>query len=292
MRRQWIMAVMLIGLLISGCTYEREVSVTNESLLETESTRLRAQLEQLQAELRASEKNAAAWKAKLEANQATPSVTEQYPKLAFLASLPEMEKIEIRDELGSVFITDSDVLSSVSHLFAVQSTIQPGSPPMPDVEPVELVLTTDQGVVRARIIQRNIIQFEEMYPNEYYVANSDVYLLAKAFMHRPQYVPAEQSTTLKMIDSGLMRVDADVYLTHPGRMLAMAKAFFYLENKAVEKPVDPAMLEMALTFYYYGEEIKLHLYRNHAQLLDGEQEIWFELQEGDLASMKSIINAG
>ncbi|RJE86942.1 hypothetical protein D3P07_17325 [Paenibacillus sp. 1011MAR3C5] len=51
MKRQWIIGAMLIGLLISGCTEGREGSVTKESLLETESEQLYAQLEQLQAEL-------------------------------------------------------------------------------------------------------------------------------------------------------------------------------------------------------------------------------------------------
>ncbi|RJE86943.1 hypothetical protein D3P07_17330 [Paenibacillus sp. 1011MAR3C5] len=170
--------------------------------------------------------------------------------------------------------------------------IQPGSPPLPDVEPVEFELTTDQGVIRARIIQRNIIQFEEIYPYEYFVANSDVYQLAKAFMHRPLYIPAEQATILKMIDSGLVRMDDDIYLTHPGKIMAMAKAFYHLENKVIGKPADSSPPELALTFYYYGEEIKLHLYRNSAQLIDGEQESWFALQEGDTEFMKSILYAG
>lgn len=294
MRRQWLVIGLLIGLLISGCMKGQEGSDAKEQIvsLQTESDQLRSQLEQLQEQLRESEANAAAWREKKEANPAPLSVMDQYPKLAFLTNSPVIERIEIKDEQGSSFITDPNILATVSHAFAVQHLVQPGSPPVPDVEPVELILTTDEGTVNVQLVQSNIVQFDELYPGQYFAADTAVLQLAKAFMSRPQYIPDNQSTIMKMIDSGLMRADEKVYTTNFGRILSTAKTFFQLEKKSIVKPANVSPLELTLTFYYYGEEIELYLYQNHAQLVDGDQESWFEIQNDAAQSVKSNLNAG
>jgi len=291
---QWLVIGLLIGLLFSGCTKGQEETQAIEQIasLNSESKELRAQLEQLQEQLRKSETNAVAWKEKSEANPATLSVMDQYPKLAFLANSPVIEKIEIKDEQGTSLITDKNILSHLSHAFALQHIVQPGSPPVPDVEPAELILTTDQGTVNVQLVQRNVVQFDELYPGEYFAVDTAIYQLAKAVMNRPQYIPDNQPTIMKMIDSGLMRADENVYMTHPGRILYIAKIFFQLEKKSIAKPANLSPLELTLTFYYYSKEIELYLYRNHARLVDGDQESWFEIEEGAGELVISHLNAG
>jgi len=294
LRRQRLVVGLLMGMLISGCMKGQVEPHAIEQIasLKSESDQLRAQLEQLQEQLRESEANAVSWDEKSEANPATLSVTDQYPKLAFLMNAPDFLKIEIKDEQGSTFITDPDILSSVSHAFAIEHMIQPGSPPVPDIEPVELVLTTDQGTVNVQLVQHNIVQFDELYPGQYFAADSEIHQLAKAVMNRPPYIPDNQPTMMKMINSGLMRADDSVYMTHPGRILDMAKTFFQLDKQSIAKPANLSPIVLTLTFYYYGEEIELYLYQNHAQLVDGDQESWFEIQEGAAESVISHLNAG
>lgn len=294
MRRQWLVIGLIIGLLFSGCTKGQEESKAIEQIasLESELNDLHAQLEQLQEQLRESEANAAAWREKSEGNQQTLSIMDQYPKLAFLENFSVIEKIEIKDEQGTSLISDKNILSNVSHAFALQHIVQPGSPPVPNVEPAELILTTDQGTVNVQLVQRNVVQFDELYPGEYFAVDTTIYQLAKAVMNRPKYIPDNQPTIMKMIDSGLMRADENVYMTHPGRILYTAKSFFQLEKKSIAKPSNLSPLELKLTFYYYGEEIELYLYQNHARLVDGDKESWFKIEEGAGELVISYLNAG
>ncbi|REK76715.1 hypothetical protein [Paenibacillus paeoniae] len=294
MKKRLLFVIMLIGLLVSGCTKIDEVTTMEEtsSPMEVEFAQLRAQLESVQAELRASnERNDILNKVLDTIGLAAPDF-EKYPELAILSNNPVFERIEFKGEGGTVSITDPKILSSVSYPFYIQEIAGLGSPPMGDVEPVELYLTTDQGSLKAQILKRDMMRFDEIDPYLYYLVDQRFYQLAKAFMNPPSYLSADQSTIMKMIDSGLLKSNQDQYTTGAERIFAMAKAFHNLDKTIIAKPVHLMTVDLSLTFFYYREEIQLNIYENQAQLIDGKNETWYELQEGDSEWMSRVLTAG
>lgn len=295
MKKRWLMLIILLGVAISGCTKEHNDSITKQTPppMETDIAQLQSQIEQLQTKLRASEHKYAALE-----NEVAPLLMSSldytlYPELAFLSNNPVFQKIEIRDDQGHAFvINDSAILSSVSGLFAGLKAVDTGSPPVGDIEPVDMYVTTDQGTVHTRIIKRDLISFDKLYYGQYFAVDTDIYQLAKAFMNRPLYVPEDQPTMMKMIDSGLMKIDKASYVRHPGRIFHMGKMFFHIKKEMIQKPADSLTAELALTFYYYGEEIQLNLYASQVQLIDGKIETWYEINPDDAEQMKASLTAG
>jgi hypothetical protein len=294
-KKSLLIALIVAGIL-AGCEKNEKPVVMDDKkspdvLIQNENKTLHQQIDQLQAQLKATEQRYKDLQKANESRQAAqqPLMTK-YPNLADFSSAQDFQKIEIKDAKGSNTITDPAILNIASNLFVIGEEASFGSGPQADIEPVQYILTTAKGTVKVNIVQMGIVSFEDLYPGQYFKVNDEAYQLAKAFMNKPSYIDGE-STIVEMVNSGLIKVDDKYYVTLAGRIRSIALAFHNADKHERKKPnqLSPAILKM--TFYHYSKEIQMNLYEGKVQIKDGAIDKWFDLKSEDIEQIRATFSA-
>ncbi|TJY40745.1 hypothetical protein E5161_16490 [Cohnella pontilimi] len=295
MRITLCIVILFIGIL-SGCTEDKptiaqELKNPDLSRIQSENKALHDQVIQLQEQLQATQQKYNDLQMSVQSSMAAQQpLATQYPDIADLTSVPQLQKIEIRDAKGSKTITDPDLLNSVSNLFVIKDTAPLGSPPIADIEPVDYLLTTANGTVKVSLVKMGIVSFDDLYPGEIYRVENDAYQLAKAFMSRPSYL-GKESTVEKMVNSGLLKVDDKYDVWAAGRIRLIALAFYDAHKTEIKKPKTLSQARMKMTFYYFGKEIQMNLYDGKVEIQDGTLEQWFDLKPEDIEQIRAGFSA-
>ena len=297
--RKTLVISLILTCILSGCIKDQKpTSADNKNTpdvnVHNENKTLHEQVNQLQVQLQAAQQKYKELQEQAKSNQnAEQPITKKYPKLAYFLSPQNFTSIEIKDAKGSKTITDPVILQNVSNIIVIEKEASLGSGPQADIEPVQYILTTANGTVKATIHQLGIVSFEDLYPGQYFQVENDAYQLGKAFMNRPSYL-TQESTIAKMVNSGLLKVeDGNVYYVKTaGRIRTIAMAFFEADKRESIKPKDSSAAILKMTFYYYGEQIQMNLYKEgKVQIIDNSGGKWFDMKEEDITQIKSKLSA-
>ncbi|WNR44413.1 hypothetical protein [Paenibacillus roseipurpureus] len=284
-------------LILAGCTHGNEAVIsddkkTPEATIQNENVQLQEQVIQLQTQLQTTEKKLKDLQDSSKSQQQTPQqlVLNQFPKLADFLSPQNFQKIEIGSKKE---ITNPEILNLASNMIVIKQQVELGSPPQPDIEPVHYTLTTGKGTVIVNVIQQGIVSFNDLYPGIYFAVDNNASQLGKAFMQKPSYLAGEPIFS-KMINSGLMRIDDknNIYIFAAGKIRNVVMAFINAEKNEGLKIKDSSTAMLKMTFYYYGEEIMLNLFKGKAQLKDNDGEKWFDVKEQDISQIIAQLSAG
>lgn len=294
----YISLILVIVMTLTGCMKGSKPVVTDSNetsyvALESENKILHEQVDQLHSQIQETElKYKELQKSSESKLTGEQPITIRYPKLTVLTTAQDYMKIEIIDSKGIENITDPVLLNSISNLFIIKKEAMLGSGPQADIEPIQYVLTTPHGTVKVNIVQQGIVTFEDLYPGIYFEVDNNTYQLGKAFMNRPSYMTNE-SVIAKMVNSGLLKVGEKdkFYVYMAGRIRSVALAFYNSNKRESEQPKNTLAALLNMTFYYYGEEIQLNLYKGKAQIKYNNKENWYNLEDEDVNQMISKISA-
>ncbi|MDQ0886457.1 hypothetical protein QFZ81_001545 [Paenibacillus sp. V4I9] len=261
--------------------------------IESENKILHDQVNQLQSQIQEIEVKYKELQSSNESKQsAEQPIPVIYPRLAVFTTAQDYIKIELNDSKGTIKITEPVLLNSISNLFIIKKEALLGSGPQADIEPIQYLLTTPHGTVKVNIVQQGVVTFEDLYPGIYFEVDNNAYQLGKAFMNRPSYM-SNEPVIAKMVNSGLIKVgEKDTfYVFIAGRVRSVALAFFNSNKRESVKPKNTLAAELNMTFYYYGEEIQLNLYKGKAQIKYNNGENWYDLEDEDVNQIISKLSA-
>lgn len=220
-------------------------------------------------------------------------MTNRYPKLEPLSPSHTVRQVEIRCGDESIVLTDPAVLQSFLGLMTVTDERQLGSGPQADIEPVQYAISTDAGTIIAHIEELGVASFPELYPGKLFQIDKNAYQLAKAFIKKPAYL-GEEPLEAKMAQSGVLKVQADsaFSLIRAGRIRSIALAFVQADKREIAAPQHTVPAALQLTFYYYGETIRMNVYDGLVQVSDRSRMTWYAMNKEDSQQLQAQVSAG
>ncbi|PDO10461.1 MAG: hypothetical protein BLM47_06930 [Candidatus Reconcilbacillus cellulovorans] len=166
------------------------------------------------------------------------------------------------------------------------------------LEPFEYVLTDQKGsTFRIRVLAENIVEFPDALPGKSFQTDPVVSAYGYAFLSKPAFLPEASwesvatGNALAKVESGPPpAVDKPLWLTARNR--AVAYAFFAGRPKPVAPPEQPGDESESITFYRFGEQVRLRLYEEYVRVEFGKTELWFRMDRENIRNIHMAYAAG
>ncbi len=284
--KKWFMFFLLIVLLLAGCSNDKNPN-DEIKLLETQLNKLNEENYQLQNII-------------IDANNKIieDDPVEKEIKEFLEGGLDKVIVSEYKDDPQSVEIKDSSIVSALRSILVMHKL---ESDPFPggikgDETSCYYDIHSGDKILSLNILYNGVVQVNREDGKEYFFQSSpDSYLLGKAFIKKPDYIP-DEPILAKMYDSGLLmsyeNSNKGVAYLSRYRIQGAVSTFLRIEKQETKKPPEPLELRNRLVFYYFGEKIEMNVYKNHMHIIDKEDEYWYYADEWDIHGIFAFLNAG
>lgn len=166
--------------------------------------------------------------------------------------------------------------------------VQVGSPPVSDVPQYRYTFLKGNQEQTIEVASSRLV-----YIDGKYYSKASVHMLGDAFYKPPKYIDTNKVSILnKLADSGYLQGTEQYSFGFFSKGRNIGSIYPLVDAKLLDKkPTDSYELFDKLIFYYYGEEIIVHVYtEKYVQVIDNKMEYWYELD--DPTSVRRFLSAG
>jgi hypothetical protein len=209
-------------------------------------------------------------------------IRQEYPWLNKLNPNTKWDKVVIRrdDNDPTKTIVDPLFLQSINGLLNLRSaeTVDYPSGYQSDIDTYTYELYEGDQVYTIKVVDRGVI--EAGRSELYFEVDEDVSQLGAAFMPKRPFIKHD-GLIAKMAASGAVkRGDQYVQLSAFRVQLRISPL---IEGKLMKnKPEDIGKITEKYTFYYYGIELVMEVYKDHVYLSGDSSEEWYFLKDADV----------
>lgn len=275
-----LVPLLLLILLVSGCSTFRSVSESPQKVAPAEKTDI------------------------LTVQGATPqtSAHDSVKKEVKDFLDGELNKVVVskeNDDPSLIEIVEPSILRSLPFILNLNRLLE--SDPFPgglrnDETPCIYNVFSGDKQLSFKILADGIVLYQKDGKDYYFQSGYDTYLLGKAFIQKPNDIP-DVPVLAKMYDSGLLMYysknsESKIAYFSRFRIQGSVKILVSMKKKEIPKPRGLLYETNRLSYYYFGNKIELILYDQYIQIVDGKNEYWYQATENDINSIFSFLRAG
>jgi hypothetical protein len=209
-------------------------------------------------------------------------VTQEYPWLNKLNPNTKWDKVVIHryDNDPAMTIVDPLFLESINVLLNLRSvgTVNYPSGYQSDIDTYTYELYEGEQIYTIKVVDRGVI---EAGRNElYFEVDEDISQLGAAFMPKRSFIKHD-GLIAKMAASGAVKRGEEYVQLSAFRVQSRISPL--IEGKFLKnKPVDIGKITEKYTFYYYGIELVMDVYKDHVYLSGDGSEEWYLFKDADV----------